>query len=68
MSLKKDIKAARDAMDKLHRYSTGVHAAGGRDATKKYLELNSKADKAIKKLPFEYRSIFALELSRLIIK
>jgi hypothetical protein len=51
MSLRADIKAAKAAIDKLNTYSNGVFAAGGRDATRKYEELNSKADDAIRKLP-----------------
>jgi hypothetical protein len=51
MSLKDDIKAAKRAVDKLNTYMDGVFAAGGRDATRKYYELNSLANKAISKLP-----------------
>lgn len=51
MSLASDIKVAEAAVKKLNTYMDGVFAAGGRDATKKYEELNSKANKAIAKLP-----------------
>jgi hypothetical protein len=68
MSLRSDIKAARDALDKLNTYSDGVKAARGTDATKKYKELNSIADRAIRKLPVEYRTRFAMDLSRIVLK
>lgn len=61
MSLSDDRKKAKAAVKKLNAYSDGVHAAGGRDATAKYQELNSRADEAIKKLPKGLRSRFAVE-------
>lgn len=51
MSLASDIKAAKKAVDKLNSYSAGVAAAGGKDATQKYLQLNAAANRAIAKLP-----------------
>lgn len=51
MSLASDIRAAKAAVDKLNAYSAGVAAAGGKDATAKYLELNAAANRAIDKLP-----------------
>lgn len=62
MSLDKKLKDAKAATDKLNAYSDGVKAAGGKDATKKYLELNTKADKAIRALPKGLRSRAAIEL------
>jgi len=62
MSLQDDINAAKKHLEKLNTYSDGVKAAGGKDATKKYLELNSKADKAIRKLPAHLRTRMGLEL------
>jgi hypothetical protein len=61
MSVKKDLEDARKKVEKLHTYSAGTSAARGRDATKKYLELNSAADAAIKKLPRGLRSSMAVE-------
>jgi hypothetical protein len=51
MILASDIRAAHKAVTKLNVYMDGVFAAGGRDATAKYLELNRKANEAINKLP-----------------
>lgn len=58
----KELDAARKAAEKLNAYSDGVFAARGRDETKKYLELNSAADKAIRALPAHLRSRMAVEL------
>ncbi len=55
------LKKAAAAHKKLNRYSAGVKAAGGRDATKKYDELNAKADAEIRKLPRGLRSRAILE-------
>lgn len=57
----KALKEAAAACKKLNRYSDGVKAAGGRDATKKYQELNAAADAAIKKLPAHLRSRVVIE-------
>lgn len=62
MSLSKKLKAAKRATEKLNAYSDGVKAAGGRDATKKYLELNAIANEAIRDLPVGLRSRAAIEL------
>jgi hypothetical protein len=61
MKNKDKLQAAKKATDKLNAYSDGVHAAGGKDATNKYHELNSKADKAIKDLPAHLRSRVVIE-------
>ena len=60
-SIEKLLKEAARAHQKLNRYSAGVKAAGGRDATAKYNELNAIADKAIRKLPAHLRSRAILE-------
>lgn len=52
---------AQQAVNKLNAYSDGVTAAGGKDATKKYLELNAAADKAIRALPASMRSRVFIE-------
>lgn len=51
MGLAGDIRAAKKAVDRLNAYCAGMAAAGGKDVTKKYLELNAAANKAIAKLP-----------------
>ncbi len=56
------LKAAAKAHQKLNRYSAGVDAAGGKDATKKYNELNAEADRLIRVLPRRYRSRTILEM------
>lgn len=58
---KKQLEEAAKATKKLNTYSKGVFAAGGRDATKKYEELNGKADKAIKALPVHLRARVIIE-------
>lgn len=69
MGLREDLIAAKKAADKLNAYSDGVYAAGGRDATAKYRELNSKANEAIRKLPEGFmRTREGLALSALIAK
>ncbi len=69
MSLRDDVIAAQEAAVKLNRYSAGVHAAGGKDATKKYLELNRKANEAIRKLPSGFmRTREGLALSAMVAK
>lgn len=60
MSLSKDLNAAKAAVNKLQTYCAGLPKNSV--ATPKYLELNSKADKAIKKLPVGLRSMFAINL------
>lgn len=57
----KQLKKAAAAHKKLNQYSAGVAAAGGKDATIKYNELNSIADREIKKLPKILRSRAVLE-------
>ena len=57
----KQLKKAAAAHKKLNTYSNGVKAAGGKDATSKYNELNSIADKEIRKLPAALRSRAVLE-------
>jgi hypothetical protein len=56
------LKEAAKAHQKLNRYSAGVKAAGGKDATKKYDELNAEADRLIRKLPKRYRARAVLEM------
>lgn len=58
---RKLLKEAAQAHKKLNTYSNGVKAAGGKDATAKYHELNAKADAAIRKLPLHLRSRTVLE-------
>lgn len=58
---KKQLKKAAKASQKLNRYSSGVRAAGGRDATAKYNELNAIADREIRKLPAHLRSRTIIE-------
>lgn len=57
----KQLKEAKKAADKLNAYSDGVAACKSREETAKYLELNAKADKAIRKLPAHLRSRVAIE-------
>jgi hypothetical protein len=59
---KKKLKAAKKATEKLNAYSDGVHAAGGKDATKMYYQLNAEADKAIRALPVYLRTRAMIEL------
>lgn len=66
MTLKSDVKSARDAVDKLQTYCAGLPKKS--QLTPMYHKLNAKADAAIKKLPKQYRSQLVLDLSRLIIK
>ncbi len=66
MALKNDIKAARDAVDKLQTYCEALPKNSV--PTKKYNELNTKANAAIIKLPSHLRSQFALDVSRLFIQ
>lgn len=58
----RQLKKAAKAYAKLNRYSAGVKAAGGRDATAKYNELNAIADREIRKLPVALRSRVVLEM------
>jgi hypothetical protein len=60
MSLKKDLKAAKAAQDKLHTYAAGLPK--GSAETAKFLELNSKAAAAANKLPKGLRSLAAIDL------
>ena len=56
MSLKNDLKAARDAVAKLNAYGEGQKACKSDYPTAMYYKLNAEADKAIKKLPVGLRS------------
>jgi len=60
MSTRDDLKAAKKAVEKLQTYSGGLPK--GSAETKKYLELNGKADAAIRKLPKGLRSAIAVDL------
>lgn len=60
MSVRSDLAAAKKAAEKLNTYSNGLPK--GSAETKKYLELNAEADKAIKKLPRGLRSAIAVDL------
>lgn len=66
MSVKSDMKAARKALDKLQDYCGGLPKNS--EPTKKYYELNTKANQALDKLPTGLRSTLAIELSRIFIK
>ena len=58
----KALKDAQRALDKLNAYSDGVFAAGSREETPKYRELNAKANEALRKLPRGLRSRAAIDL------
>lgn len=58
---KKLLKEAKKATEKLNTYSRGVYLSGGRDATAKYNELNSIANRAVRKLPVHLRSRTVIE-------
>lgn len=60
LSLKNDLKAAREAVAKLDAYAEGQKACKSNEPTPMYYRLNAKADAAIKKLPFALRSSIAL--------
>lgn len=60
MSLKQDLAAARKAQKELQDYCNSLPK--GSEPTKKYYELNSAADRAIKKLPAAARSLIFVDL------
>lgn len=69
MSLADDILTAKRAVDKLNRYSDGMKACGGKDATSKYLQLNSQACRAINRLPDGFmRTRQGLDLAAKLVK
>jgi hypothetical protein len=59
--LDKDIAAAQAACDKLNRYMYGQRATKSKEPTPKYYELNSKANRAVLKLPPAFRARFIVE-------
>lgn len=61
MSLKEDLKAASVAVEKLQTYCRGLPKNSA--PTAKYYELNTKADKAIRKLPRGLQSQFVMDLA-----
>jgi hypothetical protein len=60
MGVKDDLRAAKAAQQKLETYCKGLPK--GSVETEKYLELNAKADKAVRKLPRGLRSLTAVDL------
>ncbi len=66
MSVTKDLKLARAALDKLNAYVNGLPKNS--EPTKKYHELNTKANQALDRLPAGLRSTLAIDLSRIFIR